>query len=182
MRPFQVEAPEGVLLSAAELRTALRFDSAEEDTFITALEKAAVSYLDGYTGRLGRCILRQTWALPLDGEIDIVFLPFPDCREFSVKSLGEDGTTWTDVEGVEVKRFRDHVLLKNLPTDTENLHLLCVAGSEDATKVDETIKQIVRLLVVHWFNNRSAVSTGPAPHQVPMAVEALISPLKSVFA
>ncbi len=50
------------------------------------------------------------------------------------------------------------------------------AGFGDAeTDVPETIRQIVRLLVTHWYTNRSAVNLGTIATEIPMAAESLIS-------
>ena len=180
MRPFRVEAPQGVLVDLAELREQVRADTNEQDNLIEAFERSAVAYLDGYTGRLGRCILRQKWALPLVGNPEAVFLPFPDCREFKIERLDDQGA-WSDVAGVTVTQMEDCALLMDMPSDQTGLHLTCWAGWETADDVPENLKQAVRMLVGHWFDNRSAVSNGPAPHQVPMAVDAMIGPLVHVF-
>lgn len=113
---------------------------------------------DGYTGRLGRCILRQKWALPLIVQPDVVCLPFPDCREFKVERL-VDGV-WTEVDAVTLALFENQVSLSEMPDDWEGLHLTCYAGWESADKVPGNLKQAVRLLVAHWFDSRSAVAIG----------------------
>jgi len=181
MRPFRVEAPAGPLVPVADLRGQVLMDSDEQDNRIAAYERAAVDFLDGYTGRLGRCILRQKWALPLVGNPEAVFLPFPDCREFAIERLDDQGA-WAQVAGVTVTRMEDYALLVDLPNDQTGLHLTCWVGWETADDVPENLKQAVRLLVAHWFDNRAAVSTGQAPHPVPLAVDALIAPLVRVFA
>jgi hypothetical protein len=180
MRPFRVEAPQGALVPVEELRQQVRADTDEQDELILAYERAAVDFLDGYSGRLGRCILRQKWALPLVGTPDAVFLPFPDCREFAIERLDDQGV-WSDVAGVTVTGIDDCALLMDLPSDQAGLHLTCWAGWATAEDVPGNLKQAVRLLVAHWFDNRAAVTTGQAPHQVPMAVDAMIAPLVHVF-
>ena len=180
MRPFRVEAPQGVLVPVAELRMQVRADADEQDSLIEAYERSAVDFLDGYTGRLGRCILRQKWALPLVGNPEAVFLPFPDCREFAIEHLDDQGV-WSDVVGATVTQVGDTALLVDLPSDQTGLNLTCWAGWETAGDVPENLKQAVRLLVAHWFDNREAVTTGQAAHQMPMAVDAMISPLLHVF-
>ncbi len=180
MRPFRVEAPQGALVPVEELRQQVRADTDEQDSLIEAYERSAVDFLDGYTGRLGRCILRQKWALPLIGNPEAVFLPFPDCREFAIERLDDRGG-WAPVTGVTVTRMEDYALLMDLPGDRTGLHLTCRAGWATAEDVPDNLKQAVRLLVAHWFDNRAAVTTGQAAHQVPMAVDAMIAPLVHVF-
>lgn len=181
MRPFRVEAPQGVLVPVDELRQHVREDTNEEDSLIQSYEKAAVAYLDGYSGRLGRCVLRQKWALPLLGNPESVFLPFPDCREFAIERLDDQGV-WSDVTGVTVTKMEDYVLLVDMPGDQTGLHLTCWAGWETADDVPENVKQVVRLMVAHWFEYRGVVTAGQTQHQLPLAVEAMIQPLVQVSA
>lgn len=181
MRPFRVEAPQGVLVPVEELRLQVRADTDEQDSLIKAYERAAVDFLDGYTGRLGRCILRQKWALPLVGNPEAVFLPFPDCRELEIKHLDDQGT-WSDVEGVSVTQMDDYALLMDLPADQSGLYLTCWAGWETAEDVPENLKQAVRLMVAHWFDPDADRNVrNIAPGGLPGSVAAMIEPLVHVF-
>lgn len=52
-----------------------------------------------------------------------------------------------------------------------------VTGVEDAAGVDEQVKLAIRMLVAHWFENRTAVSfDNTIPREVPLAVKALLEP------
>ena len=43
--------------------------------------------------------------------------------------------------------------------------------------MDEQVKLAIRMLVAHWFENRTAVSFSNAvPREVPLAVKALLEP------
>lgn len=183
MRPFRVEAPVGVLVpwdavDGLAAQCSLEVTDPRRGQ-VEGYERAAVDYLDGYAGRLGRCILRQKWALPLTNNPEIVQLPFPDCRDFQIERM--QGDVWSVVEGTTLQFFEDQVSLTDLPDDHEGLHLTCWAGWDDADAVPDNLKQAVRLLVAHWFDNRAAVTTGGVPTLVPMGVEAMIAPLRSVF-
>ncbi|MEO0485276.1 MAG: head-tail connector protein [Pseudomonadota bacterium] len=144
-----------------------------------SFERAAVSFLDGYTGRLGRCILDQKWALPLNKRPDVVNLPFPDCRGFAIER--KDADSWVEVPGAALQVFEDQVSLSDLPSNADGLFLTFRAGWADASNVPEDYKQIVRLLVAHWFVNRAAVSPSTAATAIPFGAEALISPLCCVM-
>jgi len=41
--------------------------------------------------------------------------------------------------------------------------------------VPESIRQCIRLLVTHWYTNRSAVNVGTTSTEIPMAAQSLIS-------
>lgn len=179
MRPFCIDAPVGPLVELTDLRRHLRVDSHEEDALIASYSQAAVDYLDGYGGVLGRCILPQKWALPLIGRPDVVMLPFPDCRDLQIERRSDE--TWTVIDGPALQFFEDQVSLSDMPEDWDNLFLTCQAGWASADHVPENLKQAVRLLVAHWYDNRSAAATGQVPQQVPLAVSAMIEPLKNIF-
>ena len=180
MRPFRVEAPASPLVPLADLRAHGRADTADEDALLQGFERAAVAYLDGYTGRLGRCVLRQKWALPLTDQPQAVQLPFPDCRDFKIEQRDAFGV-WSEVADVTITQFDDNVLLTNLPADQSGLHLTCIAGWETVDDVPDSLKQAVQMLVAHWSTHRGAVSQSDAAEGVPFGVAALLQPLTVVF-
>lgn len=180
MRPFLVTSPVGDLVIASELLDHV-VGNQEDSAMIGLLQKAAMAYLDGYTGRLGRCLLRQKWAFPLSGAPETIHLPFPDCREFKFERLGAGGE-WSEViEPSLTVSGRDTYALIDLPADTEGLFLTCVAGWEDAAAVPQSLKHAVSMLVGHWYENRVAVDTGGADTPVPLGFDAMISPFKNIF-
>lgn len=61
MTPILVTAPIDPVVSLADLRAHLRVVETDDDAQIAAIERAAVAYLDGWRGVLGRCIMTQTW-------------------------------------------------------------------------------------------------------------------------
>lgn len=180
MRPFRVEAPTTPLIGIADLRAHCRVDNDEEDSLLESYERAAVDYLDGYSGYLGRCILRQKWAFPLTGSVTRVHLPFPDCRNFAVERETAPGV-WATVPEVTWVHDCDLLTLSGLPNDREALHLTCIAGWDATDDVHQNVLQAVRMLVGHWFEFRAVTTSGATPHQVPMAVDALLSPLRNTF-
>lgn len=62
LRPTLITpAPPLTLVTLAEAKGHCRVDDTDNDDVITALVAAAESHLDGYSGRLGRALLAQTW-------------------------------------------------------------------------------------------------------------------------
>lgn len=49
---------------------------------------------------------------------------------------------------------------------------------EHALVLDDDITTAMLLLIGHWFENREAVVIGSTPSELPMAVQALISPYR----
>jgi uncharacterized phiE125 gp8 family phage protein len=61
-KPIRTVAPASTPVSLSEAKAHLRVTSSAEDAVIQMYLDAAVSYLDGWAGVLGRCMVTQTWA------------------------------------------------------------------------------------------------------------------------
>lgn len=159
MIPRRTIDPQGAVVTLPELKAHLRVDGTDDDDLIEALEKAAVSHLEGWRGILGRCIKRQTWLVEYD-TAGAWRLPFPDVLEVSA-SAGEAKLGFDKMGAhVSITEACTVAMVCELPADTL-----------------ETVKLIIKLLVGHWYQNREA-STELSLKDTPMAVDALLSPIK----
>ncbi|WP_107495639.1 head-tail connector protein [Thalassobius sp. I31.1] len=178
IRPFRLSPPATPLVAfdgVDGLGQHCRLDTEDQKALVEAFERAAVDYLDGYTGRLGRCILRQKWAYPVSRFRNVLMLPFPDCREFAIERREPDGTLVSvDAEIVQVG---DCIDLTTLPELSGEILLTFWAGWETEADVPASLKQAVRFLVADWFENRPGVATGERVTELPFAVTAMIGPL-----
>ena len=86
MTPYLVTPPDGLPVSASDMKAHLRVTHNDDDAEITALQAGAVAMLDGWGGVLNRCILPQTWAIDVTGPGPHL-LPFPDAS--SVTANGD---------------------------------------------------------------------------------------------
>ena len=186
MFPYRVDAPASPLVPYADLRTRLNIiltgdatEDAARQNDVESLEAAAVDYLDGYSGRLGRCILAQKWAFPLDVGTEVVYLPFPDCHSFAVEAKDEFGDL-QPVADVEITEGRGCVSLSGLGSDVTGAYLTLTAGWATADDVPANITQAIKMLVAFWYDNASAVSDDSAPKSVPLGFEDMIRPLRSL--
>lgn len=168
--PFQITPPDGPLIPTTDLRGVVRMETDERDGDIEAALSGAVALLDGYRGRLGRCILAQRWALPLVGRAEAVLLPFPDCRDPRVERL-VDGA-W--VEGAGLFHSGQWVALSDMPDDFTGLHLTVTVGYETPADVPGDIMAAVRLLVAHLFDYDPR-AWGVEVGNLPANVEAMIA-------
>jgi hypothetical protein len=181
MRPIRVEAPVGDVVTLDDLRDHCREIDGEHDAKIAAAGKAAVAYLDGYSGRLGRCILQQKWAFPLGTLGQMVSLPFPDCRDFALEYLDENDA-WAVVPNVTFATGFDWVAVDEGGDDQEGqLYLTALSGAVDANGVDDRIKQIIRALTVLWYDTPSTVMKDGKAQAMPHGIETLISSLSNVM-
>lgn len=177
-RPFQVEAPLGDLIPVDDaLREHLRIGSAVGNDLVQVYVKAAIGMLDGYSGTLSRCILRQRWAFPVPLYTNEMHLPFPDCREFSIER--RVGADFSAIDGTSVVAGFDRVTLCGLSGDRSEVWLLATAGWETAALVPENLKQAIKMLVAHWSEHPEAAISGSNATEIPFGVEALLAPLRN---
>lgn len=167
--PVRVTPPVGQVVTTADLRAHCRLDpnSSEDDLLLIALEKSAVAMLDGYRGKLGRCILEQEWSLTY-GEAGRFRLPLPDVIEV----IAEDS------EGESVAASLSQDSLGSVVTiDAPAVVRFKAKLPEDAL---DTARIAVKLLVGHWFENREAVVTGSASTSLPLTFEAVVGTISRV--
>lgn len=121
-RPVLVTPPTTKPLTVAEAKAALDIGYTEKDPLITGLIAAATTYLDGWTGILGRALCEQTWRQDYDGFVCWsrlrdrsrdrhyygVRLRLPVAPVISVTSV-----KYTDVSGIEQTIASGNYTLKN---------------------------------------------------------------------
>lgn len=146
MKP--VTAPTADLVPLADMKVYLRVDHDDEDALIGDLTAAAVAYLDGWGGVLGRCIMPQTWAF--DAVAGDVESPMPDVTAATQDSVDllTDGTFIA------------------VPADGE-VQITCALPERYLPKV----KGAVQMMVADWYDNR-------APGAMPAAAVAIISSMR----
>jgi hypothetical protein len=158
MTPVLVTPPTSSPVTLAEAKLHCRVDHADEDTLIDALIAAAVGYLDGWRGVLGRAIMPQTWSVAVDCAGRYV-LPMPDVTAAEIDGLSL--ATKATAGGPEIEVDAAGTVLFTCAMPAEQL---------------PAVKVIILLLVGHWFANREAVSAQMA--EIPMAVDMLVASLR----
>lgn len=167
-------------LSTAEVKTHLRIEFSDDDTYLDALIKAARRYVEQFTRR---SLITQTWRYSLDAwpapiipaHLQTgtgVVLPYPPLQ--SVTSV-----QYTDTEG-STQTFSDYTVDTDsdpgwiLPSYgnawpvTRNVmnavRITYVAGYGDAsTDVPDELRHAMKLLVAMWYENREAIDMVPDP-------------------
>ncbi len=175
-RPFLITKPATLPVTLPDVKTHLRVDHADDDNLITGYIDAAIDWLDGFDGYLGRGIILQVWALPLFSTDVIVSPAFPDAREFVVQT--QSNGTWSAVAGASVTPQPDGTIrLSGLPSDLTGVVLAMKTGWADAAAVPAAIKQAIMLLVGQWYELREAIGTGIGG-EPPYSVRALLAPYR----
>jgi uncharacterized phiE125 gp8 family phage protein len=164
--PVRVAGPAGPVVSTAALRAHLRVDGSHDDATIAALHDAAVAYLDGPRGILGRCIRPQTWQVTVTGPGPHL-LPMPDVTSVIATAGG-------DPAGAEVMHSARGSYVTLPSVETEAVLTFVCGMPEDLQPVAEAV---VKLLVGHWYEHREAVAAS-AMAEVPLAVDMLIGAIR----
>jgi uncharacterized phiE125 gp8 family phage protein len=191
-RPVLVIPPATTPISLTEAKEHLDLPSGNDskDALVTGLIEAAVSYLDGWTGILGRCLIAQTWRqdfdalsrcmrLPLFPVISITSSVYDDVADVAQTIAASNYTLLSDDLGNYV-RFKDTYDFSSVHDDPPAVRITYQVGYTDAAAVPMAIKQAMLLLIRHWFDNPSAIIVGTISGVTPMAVDALLSPYRRI--
>lgn len=147
-------------LSLAEMKAFLRVEHDDDDDLIAALAAAARMYVETATRR---ALITQTWRLtfdswPADGIVRVVPAPLRDV--VAARVYREDGsTTAIDPEAFVVNAADSTLAFVpwSLPMPGRahaGIEIDIEAGYGGAADVPEPLRQAVRLLLTHWYENR----------------------------
>lgn len=189
-RPVLINGPAAAPVTLDEVKAHLDVSYVDKDDQIGLLIAAAVAYLDGWTGILGRCLMPQTWRQDYDAFARCLRLPlFPVASIESVKYDDDEGAEQTvsssnyvllaDDLGAYVK-FKDTYGFAAVSATKPAVRVAYVAGYADAATVPAAVKAAMLLLIRHWFDNPSAVQVGSPAQAMPFAVDALLAPFRRI--
>lgn len=188
--PQRIIAPSCLPVSLDEAKDHLNVgpdDGGEWSHMIEGLIEAAVSYLDGYSGVLGRALVNQTWRQDFDRLDDCLRLPIPANAITSLvllDSAGAETVVAASNYRLQHNGLGSFVRLNSGYTspvtlaETAGVQVTFVAGyGADGAAVPAAIRHWILAMVAHWFANREAVGEGLAP--LP-GVDMLIAPFRRV--
>ena len=163
MTPVLVTPPAGELVDMEQLKLQCRTDGPEEEQLLAGYVAAAIGWLDGWGGLLGRAILPQSWALDVTAA-GRVRLPMPDVVAVSAEyATGAEPLALSiDAGGAVVEVTGPCRLLFDCAMP-EPKRALAV--------------QAVMLLAATWFRFRETVGTA-SMNELPFGVRALVQALR----
>ncbi len=185
MPSFLLAAPEAEPLSLAEAKNFLRVDVGDDDDLISALISAARIHVEAGTRR---ALITQTWRLVRDewpGDGRMAVLPAPPravtaARVYDAQNVSHAVDTQNfivDSAGAAISFPRWAVATPGRPFAGIEIDVEAGYG-EAATDVPEPLRQAIRLLVAHWYENRSIAATGQTVTTLPATVSAMIAPYR----
>lgn len=175
----------------------LRIDLGDEDALISSYISAATRACEEATRRQ---FMPATWRLTLDafpdGDLNSVISPAVEGLDIIIPRpplVSVTSITYKDVSGnaqtlasTFYKVLTDdepgRIALaynKDWPDtydEPASIVVTCVTGYADAASVPEPIKQAIRFLAGHFYENRESVNVGNTVTAMPMAVDSLLGP------
>lgn len=184
MSSLLLTAPAVEPLSLAEAKAFLRVEHDDDDDVISALIAASRIHIEAQTRR---ALVTQNWRIvldqwPADGRLPVRPAPLQSVTAARVYNV--DGAAQTiDLQGFVLDAgqsalaFAPWALMQpgRLAAGIE-LDVVCGYG-DAATDVPEPLRQAIRLLVAHWYENRG-LATLDAVTVLPTTVATLIAPYR----
>jgi uncharacterized phiE125 gp8 family phage protein len=180
--PKRITPPASLPVSLVEFKDHLRVTSDHEDDLILTYLQAAVDYLDGWGGRLGRCLVSQTWVQPFcSWPVSRWFvLPFPNVSASAlvvryIDQAGDwqvldDGAYFAPSEAVDgaLVAIKQATALPALysghPAPVE---VQFVAGYGAATDVPGDLRGAIKLIGAALYAMREAFVVGSTVNDMP---------------
>jgi uncharacterized phiE125 gp8 family phage protein len=170
-------AMEPVLL--AEMKAHLRLDGTAEDDLLGALIAAARVAVET---EIRRVLIEQSWrAIVDDWPADGVVLPV-------VPALGVDEVRAIDGDGAATVLAPDDYAFDVVDGSVELINPVAEAASYEidftagygpsGLDVPQPLRQAIRLLVTHWFENRSAATLGDTAIAMPLGYREIVAPYR----
>lgn len=184
MPSILLTAPAAEPLSLAEAKAFLRVEHNDDDDVIGALIASARIHVEAQTRR---ALVSQSWRLVLDawpaeGRLSVRPAPLQALSAARVYDGGGEATT-LDLQNFVVDTAGSQLTfapwaLAQPGRAVAGIELDVMAGYGDtAADVPEPLRQAVRLLVAHWYENRGLATLG-AVTVLPATVAALIAPYR----
>ena len=175
-------------LTLAQAKEFLRVAHDADDDLIAALVAGARLHVEAQTRR---ALMNQTWRLmrdawPANGRLPV--LPAPLREIVAARLRATDGTIQAidpDVFALDTASAPGVLAVaQNLPSPSRpvaGIEIDFAAGyGDDPEDVPEPLRLAIRLLVAHWYENRSVIAASGQPVFFPTNVGALLAPFRVV--
>lgn len=187
MSAILLNAPASEPVSLAEAKLFLRVEHDDDDDLIAALIAAARVQVEAQTRR---ALITQTWRLvrdvwPASGCLPILPVPLREVTAIGVYDA--DGMIHTlDVDDFHIDTISAPAILAfergaPLAPGRHNAGIeidIEVGFGDTAEAVPAPLRQAIRFLVAHWYENRRIIAASGKVASLPASVSALIAPFR----
>lgn len=188
LAPVRTVPPAVTPVSLDEAKDHLRVDHSDEDQLIERLIGVATSYLDGYTGILGRALITQSWRTDF-GYFNQWRIPVGDFLAMTSVSYYDTLNTFqtlatsvyqvlTDAAGPYLTLKADQSWPSHYIRD-DAVRLTWTAGyGPAASDVPTAIRHGILMMVGDFYRNRESNIIGASIAELPIAARHLIEPFR----
>jgi len=168
--PALVTGPAELPVSLEQLKREAIVTFTDDDLRLDALLNAAVSYLDGWSGVLGRCMVAQQWRQTFEDWETRLVLPFPNVSAVTLTYLDTAGVEQTvsssDYAVRETRKTAEIVLFGTFASPTlqedavDRIRADFTAGYGPAAAVPWGLRVQIMRLVRHWYDEPEGFPAG----------------------
>lgn len=170
------------VISTADLKKHLRVTHSDEDSLIEAYRAAACEFVNAYCNTR---IVSGTISFNASGFDAVIELPVaPVIRVTSVKySTSKGGTKVTlDPSQYYVENNRKPAVVKFITApgvDSQDPSPVQILADVGHSTTPEALKQAVRFLVAHYYENRQAAEAATIK-EIPLGIYSLMNPYRNI--
>ncbi len=175
-----VESP----VSVENCKLDLKIQHNADDELLEDYIAAACALVGGKDGIVGKVLTAENWALKIAGASGCVVLPLSPVQSIvSITYFDAENTAQTlDVDDFYLYGDEDSAFIEpktgvNWPAvfnRRDAITIEFVAGFGAVDNVPKNITRAIRLIVAHWYENRTAVLVGVTAQELPIAVQSLL--------
>ena len=174
-------------LTLAEAKAYLRVEHDDDDAVVSALISAARMHIEAQTRR---ALITQTWRLARDGwppQGRLAVVPVPLRSIVAARVYHEDGALQSiDTQAFTLDKAAAPALIAfapwSLPVPTRRIagiELDVEVGYGGAgSDVPQPLRQAIKLLLAHWYENRGLIALGHDVAVLPATIAAIIAPYR----
>ena len=187
MIPQLITAPSVLPVSLAEVKSHLRIDHSLDDALLTVYLTAAINYIDGFSGILGRALCTQTWQQRYSewGDLRLELLPVSSITQIAyMPESGAEVTvsaanyTLDSDEFGSFVRFSENHTFPALSTVPEPIRVQYIAGYGSAASVPSPIKAAIMILTGHFYHQTGAPTQSVLSGSIFRLIDLVLAPYK----
>ena len=170
-------------VSVDDCKLDLRIEHAIDDALILSYINAASKYAREVVGRR---LISETIKYSIKDFCGVLELPFTPVSEIvEIQYFDADDVSQTlsitdfylyNFDNKTELVFKADVVIPSVFDRRDGVNISFITGfGANSSDIPATITRAIRLLVAHWYENRSSTIVGFAVNEIPMGVESMLS-------